>query len=183
MSSSSNRSWAASPASGSGSADRYSRGHRFRMARSTAGRCLITGPTSGLGRAAAQALAALGARLILVGRSKERLGVVRDALVRTHGVDRFPIVVADMGSLVSVRAAVTTILETESRLDVLIDNAGAIFAERIDGPGWHRGHLRDPGRRPVRACLGPAPAPPADAGFAGHRGHFGRDVLPAARSG
>ncbi len=102
---------------------------------SLAGRTvLITGPTSGLGRAATEALAELGARVILAGRSRERLAAVRDALVAAHGVDRFPVVVADMGSLASVRAAVTTILETESRLDVLIDNAGAIFPERIESP-------------------------------------------------
>jgi dehydrogenase/reductase SDR family member 12 len=95
---------------------------------------LVTGPTSGLGRAATDALAALGARVVLVGRSEERLTRLRDELVRAHGEDRFPVVVADMGSLESVRAAVAQILETESRLDVLIDNAGAIYPERIEGP-------------------------------------------------
>lgn len=95
---------------------------------------LITGPTSGLGRAATDALAGLGARVILVGRSADRLAAVRDALVAMHGEDRFPVVVADLGSLGSVRAAVARVLETESRLDVLVDNAGAIFPERIDGP-------------------------------------------------
>jgi dehydrogenase/reductase SDR family protein 12 len=95
---------------------------------------LITGPTSGLGRATADALAALGARVILVGRSEERLAAVRDALVAAHGEDRFPVVVADMGSLASVRAAVARVLATEPRLDVLIDSAGAIFPERQVGP-------------------------------------------------
>jgi dehydrogenase/reductase SDR family member 12 len=95
---------------------------------------LITGPTSGLGRAATDDFAALGARVILVGRSHERLAAVRDELVAAHGQDRFPIVVADMGSLRAVRAAVTQVLESESRLDVLADNAGAIFPERVVGP-------------------------------------------------
>jgi NAD(P)-dependent dehydrogenase (short-subunit alcohol dehydrogenase family) len=95
---------------------------------------LVTGPTSGLGRAATDALAALGARVVLVGRSEERLAAVRDALVARHGEDRFPIVVADMGSLDSVRAAVRHIEETETRLDALVDNAGAIFPERHVGP-------------------------------------------------
>ena len=95
---------------------------------------LITGPTSGLGRAATDALAALGARVILVGRSRERLALVRDDLVAAHGEDRFPIVVADMSSLASVRAAVAEVIETEQRLDVLIDNAGAIYPERSEGP-------------------------------------------------
>jgi NAD(P)-dependent dehydrogenase (short-subunit alcohol dehydrogenase family) len=95
---------------------------------------LVTGPTSGLGRAATDALADLGARVILVGRSEERLARLRDGLVLAHGEDRFPIVVADMGSLVSVRAAASHVLSSESRLDVLVDNAGSIFPERTEGP-------------------------------------------------
>lgn len=91
---------------------------------------LVTGPTSGLGRVTAEALAGLGARVVLVGRSEERLVKVRDELSAQHGEDRFPIVVADMSSLASVRAAVTRIEASESRLDVLIDNAGAIYPER-----------------------------------------------------
>jgi NAD(P)-dependent dehydrogenase (short-subunit alcohol dehydrogenase family) len=69
-----------------------------------------------------------------VGRSEKRLRNLRDELVRRHGDDRFPIVVADLGSLTSVRAAVAAILETEERLDVLVDNAGAIYPERSAGP-------------------------------------------------
>jgi NADPH:quinone reductase-like Zn-dependent oxidoreductase len=60
---------------------------------------LLTGPTSGLGRIAAHELAGLGARIVLAGRSRERLAMVRNALVAQSGEDRFPIVVADMASL------------------------------------------------------------------------------------
>jgi NAD(P)-dependent dehydrogenase (short-subunit alcohol dehydrogenase family) len=95
---------------------------------------LITGPTSGLGRAAAEALADLGARIVLVGRSRTRLDALRAELVTRHGADRFPVVVADLGSLESVRAAVERILATETRLDVLVDNAGAINTERRVDP-------------------------------------------------
>ena len=95
---------------------------------------LVTGPTSGLGRQVTGDLAGLGARVVLVGRSRERLTTVRDELIARHGRDRFPVVVADMGSLASVEAATREILATESRLDVLIDNAGAIFPERTIGP-------------------------------------------------
>jgi len=95
---------------------------------------LVTGPTSGLGRAAADQLAALGARVILVGRNADRLGRVRDQLVAAHGEDRFPVVVADMGSLASVRAAARRITASEVRLDVLVDNAGAIMPARTEGP-------------------------------------------------
>ena len=95
---------------------------------------LITGPTSGLGRAATDALADLGARLVLVGRSQERLSRLSTELRDRHDEDRFPTVVADMGSLTAVRAAVDRVLASESRLDVLVDNAGAIFPERSMGP-------------------------------------------------
>ncbi len=95
---------------------------------------LVTGPTSGLGRAATDALAALGGRVILLGRNEERLTRLRDELAARHGEDRFPIAIADMGSLVSVRAAADRVLATESRLDVVVDNAGAIYPERFDGP-------------------------------------------------
>jgi dehydrogenase/reductase SDR family member 12 len=91
---------------------------------------LITGPTSGLGRAAADEIATLGARIVLLSRSRDKLERVRAELSERHGVDRFPIVVADMSSLTSVRDAVDQVLEQEARLDVLVDNAGAIFDER-----------------------------------------------------
>jgi NAD(P)-dependent dehydrogenase (short-subunit alcohol dehydrogenase family) len=99
--------------------------------RAMAGRtALVTGPTSGLGRATAQELAALGARVILLGRSKDRLARVRDELIATYGADRFPTVVADMSSRTAVHEAVEQILEREERLDVLVDNAGTIYPDR-----------------------------------------------------
>lgn len=90
---------------------------------------LITGPTSGLGRAASDRLAGLGARLLLVGRDPKRLEQVRDELGQPPGDRPHRVVVADMSSLESVTAAVEAIRD-EPRLDVLVDNAGAIHAER-----------------------------------------------------
>ena len=91
---------------------------------------LITGPTSGLGRATAGEMARLGARVVLLGRSESKLMRVRDELANDTGTDRFPLVVVDMSSLSSVRAAVDHVIATEPRLDVLIDSAGAIHPER-----------------------------------------------------
>jgi dehydrogenase/reductase SDR family protein 12 len=95
---------------------------------------LVTGPTSGLGLATTRTLASLGARVVLAGRSEERLVRLRDELADAYGEDRFPVVVVDMASLTSVRAAVERVLATETRLDVLVDNAGAIYAERTSSP-------------------------------------------------
>lgn len=104
---------------------------------SLAGRVvLVTGPTSGLGRAATEAVASLGARVILVGRDGQRLEALSTELQASHGADRFPWVVADLSSVTAVREAVEHIRSTEHRLDVLIDNAGAINAQRrlsVDG--------------------------------------------------
>src|SRR5450759_336497 len=92
---------------------------------SMAGRTVVlTGPTSGLGRAAAGAFARMGARLVLVGRDAGRLERTRNELVvKTPGVSAST-VVADMASLASVRAAAAEILTSAPRLDVIVDNAG-----------------------------------------------------------
>jgi dehydrogenase/reductase SDR family member 12 len=92
---------------------------------------LVTGPTSGLGRATVGALASLGARVVLVGRDRERLSATAAELAQRHGdAERFPVVVADMSSLAGVREAVAAIEASETRLDVLVDSAGAIHATR-----------------------------------------------------
>ena len=59
---------------------------------------VITGPTSGLGKAAAHQLAAMGADLILVGRSAEKLERTKSELVQAVETQKFHTVVADMGA-------------------------------------------------------------------------------------
>jgi dehydrogenase/reductase SDR family member 12 len=95
---------------------------------------LVTGPTSGLGREMAGAFASLGARVVLVGRNRETLEAVAAALEREQGRDRVTAVVADLASLDSVGSAVDQILADESRLDVVVDNAGAMFPTRRESP-------------------------------------------------
>ena len=60
---------------------------------------------------------------------------VRDELTRHSGEDRFPTVVADMASLASVRFGQSSRFDaTETRIDLLVDNAGAIYPERALSP-------------------------------------------------
>jgi NAD(P)-dependent dehydrogenase (short-subunit alcohol dehydrogenase family) len=92
--------------------------------------CVITGATSGIGRAAAEALAAMGARIVMIARNKER-GEAMLAKLR----DRFPhaghsIYYADLLRVAEVRQAAADIAAAEPRVDVLINNAGAMFAWR-----------------------------------------------------
>ncbi len=93
---------------------------------------VITGATSGLGRAAAERIAAAGATLVVVGRRAERNEGVVAELVAATGNQHITQVPADMGELDEVRALATRILDDHDRLDVVIHNAGALTAERTD---------------------------------------------------
>ncbi len=95
---------------------------------------LVTGPTGGLGRATATALAALGARVLLLGRDQGKLDALRRDLTAATGEDRFPTVVADMSSLDDVRSAAAAIRGAHTQIDLLIDNAGSIYPQRTTSP-------------------------------------------------
>ena len=95
---------------------------------------LVTGPTSGLGRTTVSHLAAMGARVLLVGRDPERLEQTRLELEAWSGNHEIASHVADLGSLAAVRRAADEILARESRLDILVDNAGSIVPERRLSP-------------------------------------------------
>jgi len=81
----------------------------------------ITGANGGLGRALAQRFASEGEKVVLLGRSLEKVGEVASAI----GGDALA-VACDVTSPESVKAAFATIAETHPRIDVLINNA-AIF--------------------------------------------------------
>ncbi len=95
---------------------------------------LVTGATSGLGRAVAEALIRLGATVILLGRDASRTTRVADELRRATGSSSIDTVVADMGDLEEVRRAAAAVRARHQRLDVLIHNAGALVAEREFAP-------------------------------------------------
>ena len=100
---------------------------------------VITGASSGLGRAAALRLAALGARLILVGRDQARLEGVRQECVAAsaHGEDAISTVSADLTRFADARELVAQVSDLSGGVvDVLIHNAGALvhdYAQTEDG--------------------------------------------------
>ena len=102
-------------------------------------RVVLTGPTAGLGLSAACELARLGATLILVGRNRERMAQCRQQVLDTSGADANTVFCyeADLSSLAESRRAAEAILTEHSHIDVLINNAGALFSEREETPEGH----------------------------------------------
>jgi len=93
---------------------------------------VLTGATSGIGRAAANQLARCGAGLVLVGRNAERNETAVAEITQTTGNDAITQVAADLGDYEQVRALAEAVLSEHDRLDVLIHNAGALAGERQD---------------------------------------------------
>ncbi len=81
---------------------------------------LVTGASSGIGRALAQMLAREGARLVLTGRSRERLEAVRDTLAGAETI----LLPADLAVPDAVDAMCEAALRHAGRIDILLANAG-----------------------------------------------------------
>ncbi len=91
---------------------------------------VVTGATSGLGKAAATALAELGARVWLVARSPEKSARARDEIAaEVEGAD-LRIGLADLGELSEVRKLAEEIQGSEDEIHALVSNAGALVHER-----------------------------------------------------
>lgn len=93
---------------------------------------VLTGATSGLGKAAATQLARCGATLVLVGRRADRNEVIAEEISKVTGNTSINQVAADMGDYEQVRVLADWVLTHYDRLDVLIHNAGALVKERRD---------------------------------------------------
>jgi NAD(P)-dependent dehydrogenase (short-subunit alcohol dehydrogenase family) len=91
---------------------------------------LITGATSGIGFAAAEAMAHKGARLIFLARNPEKARrVIRDISLTT-GNSAMTFYPVDMESLVQIKRVAKDLINRESHIDVLINNAGAMYPRR-----------------------------------------------------
>lgn len=95
---------------------------------------VLTGATSGLGKAAAMQLADCGATLVLVGRDADRNDQAVAAIIESSGNSNVTQVAADMGDYEQVRALGGRVLADHDRLDSLIHNAGALTADRRTAP-------------------------------------------------
>ena len=89
--------------------------------------CVITGATSGLGKAVALALGRLNAGLVLVGRNERAGAALARALRRPSSSAPIEYVRADLSRQSDVRALAERIAGTYRSVDILINNAGARF--------------------------------------------------------
>jgi NAD(P)-dependent dehydrogenase (short-subunit alcohol dehydrogenase family) len=91
---------------------------------------VITGGTSGIGEVAAIAFAKMGARIILVARDKSRADATLARLRDSAPGIAHSVHFADLLRLADMKRVAAQIADHESRIDVLINNAGALFGTR-----------------------------------------------------
>lgn len=98
---------------------------------------IVTGGGSGIGRCTAHELAALGAKVALLGRNGEKLAAVQAEIAEAGGEAAvFP---CDIREEERVRTVVSEVLERFGRIDGLVNNAGGQFAAplaSISQKGW-----------------------------------------------
>ncbi|KAF3700708.1 Dehydrogenase/reductase SDR family member 13 [Channa argus] len=108
---------------------------------------IVTGANTGIGLTTAKDLARRGARVILACRDRQRAEAAVQEIIKDTGNNQVIFMQLDLASLKSVRSFVENFLRKESRLDLLINNAGLISdGTTDDGFGMifgvnHLGHF------------------------------------------
>jgi retinol dehydrogenase-12 len=93
-------------------------------------RCLVTGGTAGIGLVTARRLAEMGAEVLIVGRDESRGAAAQRLIAESAGKGRAEFLKADLSDQDQVRALAEMVLGRWPRLDVLVNNAGAMFGRR-----------------------------------------------------
>ena len=101
--------------------------------------CIVTGSNSGIGKQTALALAKMGATIVMVVRNKIRGEKALKEIISQTGNKDVNLMISDLSSMNSIRNFTEEFKKTYSRLDVLINNAGAVFNKRQVTPeGFER---------------------------------------------
>ena len=95
---------------------------------------LITGGTSGIGKASAVALASMGAEVVVIGRNEERGERAAEEIRRESGNEKVSLMLADLSVQADVRRLAEEFKERHGRLDVLVNNAGLVQSQRTETP-------------------------------------------------
>jgi NAD(P)-dependent dehydrogenase (short-subunit alcohol dehydrogenase family) len=101
--------------------------------------CAITGSNSGIGKETAIGLAKLGATIIMVVRDQGRGEKARTEIVKQTANDSVDLMICDLSLMSSIRHFAQEFRKKYDRLDVLINNAGAVFNKRgVTPEGFER---------------------------------------------
>jgi NAD(P)-dependent dehydrogenase (short-subunit alcohol dehydrogenase family) len=98
--------------------------------------CIVTGSNSGIGKETALALSSMNATVVMVVRNRERGEKARTEIVDKTGNHATDLMICDLSSMDSIRQFAKEFVKKHDRLDVLINNAGAVFSKRqttVDG--------------------------------------------------
>ncbi len=98
--------------------------------------CMVTGATSGIGEATASQLAELGGAVVFVGRDAKKCAMVAENIKETTHNSSVDFLVADLSSQKDIRRIAEEFKSRYARLDILVNNVGAIFFARrksVDG--------------------------------------------------
>jgi len=87
---------------------------------------VVTGASSGIGLYTSLGLARAGMRVLMAGRDRTRAEAARRFVIERSVSDRVEIALADFSRLAEVRRLAEEILGADSRVDVLVNNAGLI---------------------------------------------------------
>ena len=102
---------------------------------------LVTGGTGGIGRQTALGLARLGATVVVVGRDRARGEAAVERIRAESGNPRVELLTADLSSLDQVRALANRFMAKHDRLDILVNNAAGMYAERRETADGHEATL------------------------------------------
>ncbi len=101
------------------------------MAGSLEGRvCIVTGGNAGIGKAAARAIAGMGATVVLACRRPEAGEAARREIEQATGNRGVSVMALDLASLASVRTFASDFRSTHDRLHLLVNNAGIYTSKR-----------------------------------------------------
>lgn len=100
---------------------------------------IITGASSGIGRATALAFAREGAVIILASRSREKLQRVADEINHYNTLVRVRVIPTDVSSQEQVEAMVQTVITEFGKVDILINNAGSGVVGAVDSDQFVEG--------------------------------------------
>jgi NAD(P)-dependent dehydrogenase (short-subunit alcohol dehydrogenase family) len=107
-------------------------GYRMNVGDMTGRTVVITGGNSGIGKATAEALAGLGARVVITARNADRGAAAVADIRRASGNDAVECVSLDLASLASVRSCAADLLDRLDEIHVLDLNAGGVLSRRTE---------------------------------------------------